>query len=309
MPKFEELSGLKNIEPILIPEGDDFKNLQTAEFIWESLFKKKADRYALLINLGGGMINDLGGFCAGTYFRGIDFVHVPTTVLAQVDASIGGKVAIDYKKYKNLIGLFKNPAYVFIETQFLQTLPENQYRSGFVELLKHAIIASPHLLSEIEKKGVPKWDKIYPFLEKSLMIKRQIIEADPYDHNKRQVLNFGHSVGHAVESLCSELNQKILHGEAVAFGMMVESMLSYQTNDFPKEDLDRLMSLLHDFSYKKIKLKHVDGILDGIKRDKKNFGKELKFTLIRDIGNAHYGYSRGPDAVRNALELVIDNYF
>ena len=309
LPLFKELSGIKDYNLIIVPAGDACKNLQTAKFVWESLFDAYADRYTLMINLGGGAISDLGGFCAGTYMRGIDFVHIPTTLLSQVDAAMGGKVALDFNNCKNLIGFFQNPVYVFVEPSFLKSLPEREYRSGIVEVIKHAIIASPHLLSELETKGIPPWQEINPVLEKSLLIKKQIVEADPFDKNKRQLLNFGHSIGHAVEGMFFDMEKPILHGEAVAFGMMVELMISYMTNDFPEQDLERLLPFLKQFTTKDIKALGKNEIVERIRWDKKNNAGQMMFTLVKDIANAHYGYPIKAAIVREAIDRVKKTYF
>ena len=309
LPRFKELTGIKDYKLILVPAGDISKNLNTAQFVWESLFNANADRYTLLINLGGGAICDLGGFCAATYMRGIDFMHIPTTLLSQVDACMGGKVALDFMNCKNLIGLFKNPINVFVEPSFLKTLPEKQYKSGIVEVIKHAIIASPHLLSDLETKGIPAWQDINPVIEKSLLIKKQIVEADPYDQNKRQLLNFGHSIGHAVEGMFLDKGKTILHGEAVAFGMMVELMISFMTNDFPEQDIERLLPFLKKFTAKEIKSLRKDELVERIKRDKKNNAGQMMFTLMRDIANAHYGYPIKSAVVSKAIDRVLKTYF
>ena len=211
---------------ISIPPGEQNKNLDTVQMIWQELFMALADRQALLVNLGGGVIGDMGGFCAATFKRGFDFVQMPTTLLAQVDASIGGKLGIDFAQVKNSIGVFANPKAVFISPEFLNTLSGRERLSGFAEIIKHALIADVKqwdLIKKIDTVEGINWEK---YIIPSLKIKQHIVEIDPFEKRERKALNFGHTIGHAVESFALETSEPLTHGEAIAIGMVCELYLS-----------------------------------------------------------------------------------
>ena len=222
------LSKLPQIENALIIEiksGEEYKNISTCSFIWEQLTINNFDRNALLINLGGGVIGDMGGFCATTYKRGLEFIHIPTTLLAMVDASVGGKLGIDFKGFKNQIGLFNNPKAVLISSEFLETLAESELKSGFAEVVKHALISDNSLWLKL--KNTPftdlDWEDI---IDTSVQIKNKIVLADPFEKGERKKLNFGHTFGHAIESYYLEKRTPISHGEAVFMGMILETKIS-----------------------------------------------------------------------------------
>ena len=223
--KKECLYKLPNLEePIIIeiPSGERNKNITTCNLIWEELTNNKFDRDSILINLGGGVIGDIGGFCASTYKRGIDFIHIPTTLLAMADGSIGGKLAIDFNNLKNQIGLFTNPKSVIIDPDFLDTLPEDQLISGFAEIVKHALISDKNLWETIKATPFKKlaWEEIITI---SAELKNRIILNDPKEKGERKKLNFGHTFGHAIESYYLEKGAPILHGEGIFMGMILET--------------------------------------------------------------------------------------
>ena len=222
------LSKLPQIESALIIEiksGEQYKNISTCSFIWEQLTINNFDRNSLLINLGGGVIGDMGGFCAATYKRGLEFIHIPTTLLAMVDASVGGKLGIDFKGFKNQIGLFNNPKAVLISSVFLETLAESELKSGFAEVVKHALISDNSLWLKL--KNTPftdlDWEDI---IDTSIQIKNKIVLADPFEKGERKKLNFGHTFGHAIESYYLEKRTPISHGKAVFMGMILEAEIS-----------------------------------------------------------------------------------
>ena len=228
------VSDLKLIE---IPSGEQNKGLDTCQSIWKQLMEQNADRNALVINLGGGVIGDMGGFCASTFKRGMDFIQMPSTLLSQVDASIGGKLGIDFMQVKNSIGLFKDPQAVLVDIRFLHTLPDHEVRSGFAEIVKHSLIADREQWNKIkelqELKDIDWEEYIYP----SLLIKQQVVEQDPYEKGIRKALNFGHTIGHAIEGLALETARPLLHGEAIAIGMICESWLSHKIVGLPPKEL------------------------------------------------------------------------
>ena len=221
-----------NIDAILIeiPSGEEHKNLEKCQLIWNALSSHHFDRNSLLINLGGGVVGDMGGFAASTYKRGIDFIQIPTSLLAMVDASVGGKLGIDFAYLKNQIGVFNNPKAVLINPVFLNSLPNNQLLSGFAEVVKHALIEDKCYWKEITTTPLEKmnWESI---ILQSIVIKNNIVTQDPLEKGERKKLNFGHTFGHAIESFYLKLGKPILHGEAISLGMILESNLSKINNE------------------------------------------------------------------------------
>ena len=217
----------KNAELLEIESGEKNKHIQTCTQLWKTLIDLGADRHSLLINLGGGVICDIGGFVASTFKRGIDFIHIPTTLLAQADASVGGKTGVDFANLKNQVGVFSNPKAVFVFPQFLDTLDERQLRSGFAEIIKHALIRDKTLWHTIQSVDVNDRSGLTDVISQSLQIKNDIVTDDPFEKGLRKILNFGHTIGHAVESVSLRQHKKqLLHGEAVAIGMICEAYLS-----------------------------------------------------------------------------------
>ena len=264
---------------IEIKSGEENKDISTCSFIWEQLTKTNFDRNSLLINLGGGVIGDMGGFAASTYKRGIDFIQIPTTLLAMVDASVGGKLGIDFKDLKNQIGLFNNPKAVLIYPNFLKTLPENQLKSGFAEVLKHALIADVDLwekLKEIPFKDL-NWEEI---IETSIQIKNSIVKDDPFEHGDRKKLNFGHTFGHAIESYYLEKGTPILHGEGVFMGIILETEISHLSENDKNEIKNYILrNFALPYTPKKYNLHKF------LINDKKNKNSKINFSLLKSIGN------------------------
>lgn len=273
LPKFD------NSIIIEIKSGEENKNITTCNFIWEKLTEHNFDRNSLLLNLGGGVIGDMGGFCASTYKRGIDFIQIPTTLLAMVDASVGGKLGIDFNGLKNQVGLFSNPKSVIINSEFLNTLDDNQIKSGFAEVVKHALICDDKLWNKIISTPFNNfdWEEI---ITTSVQIKNKVILKDPREKNERKKLNFGHTFGHAIESYYLEKGTPILHGEAIALGMMLESDLS-NISDMEKHTINMF---LYNF-FKIPELPSKDKIIDLMVGDKKNKDGKISFSLLNGIGN------------------------
>lgn len=305
LPILEQALKAFALHVIHIPAGEAHKNIQTCQQIWQALLAQKADRKAVLLNLGGGVIGDMGGFCASTFKRGIDFIQIPTTLLAQVDASIGGKLGIDFELVKNGIGLFKNPKGVYLFPDFFKTLPKAELYSGFAEIIKHALIIDSNYWQQLlplkDLDGV-NWE---PIIKQSLHIKKQVVEQDPFEKNIRKSLNFGHTIGHAIESLSWESSQPLLHGEAVAIGMLIESFLSYKQTGLSQQALQDISQYLLQL-YPKYDLTAFDqqAILQLIQQDKKNEQNQICFTLLQDIGQ----FSINVDA-STALILEGLNYY
>jgi 3-dehydroquinate synthase len=264
-----------------IAAGEEYKTLSTCETVWNELTEQRADRYAVLINLGGGVVTDLGGFCAALYKRGIRFVQVPTTLLAQVDASVGGKTGIDFLGFKNQLGVFQEPAAVCIDPRFLE--------SGYAEVVKHWLIADAAAFAEQRQQGmfVEDWT---PIIQESVALKQRIVAQDPLEGGLRKVLNFGHTVGHALESyLLLQPGREILHGEAVAAGIVCEAWLSHKKGLLSAEELDKIETFLFSV-FDKVQFVNLetDAIADLARQDKKNAGSVINCTLLEGIGRAVY---------------------
>ena len=275
----EKLPKIDNPIIIEIQSGERNKNLNTCEAIWQKLTYHEFDRDSLLINLGGGVIGDIGGFCASNYKRGINFIHIPTTLLAMVDASIGGKLGVNFNNLKNQIGLFRDPSLVIIDPKFLVTLPENELRSGFAEVVKHALISDNTLWEKITKIPFEKleWNNI---IITSVEIKNRIVLDDPKENGERKKLNFGHTFGHAIESYYLEKQNTILHGEAIFMGMLLEteiSKLSYIEKNKVKNYILSNFNLPYTPQKKEL--------IKFLKNDKKNQEKKINFSLLNRIGN------------------------
>ena len=273
------VSEIKKSIIIEIKSREENKNIDTCNLIWEALSKNSFDRNSLLINLGGGVIGDMGGFCASTYKRGIDFIQIPTSLLAMVDASVGGKLGIDFNGLKNQVGLFSNPKLVIINPKFLETLPENELRSGFAEVVKHALIIDKNLWERLKNSNLLEldWEEI---IETSVQIKNKIVISDPKEKGERKKLNFGHTFGHAIESYYLQKGTPILHGEAIFMGIILESEIS-SLSVSEKNDIKNYILSNFSLPYTPSKL----DLLNFLRNDKKNFEEKINFSLLEGIGN------------------------
>lgn len=284
------------VEPFLPPHhlikvksGETNKNLQTCEIIWEEMTNLQLNRWSLLINLGGGVIGDMGGFCAGVFKRGIYFVQVPTTLLSQVDASVGGKTGIDFRGFKNHLGIFKEPLKVFIYPDFLNTLPLPELKSGYAEIIKHWLISKKESFAEQKNIGLLTEDWL-GLITESVGIKAEVVAADPLEKGLRKILNFGHTVGHALETFRLEKpGQALMHGEAIAVGMICESFLSRKRGLLTDDEVTQI-ELFITTIYEKVEINAADvpAIAELALQDKKNTGSVIKCTLLQGIGQAIY---------------------
>jgi 3-dehydroquinate synthase len=269
--------------------GETHKNISTCETIWQQLIESNADRKALFINLGGGVIGDMGGFAASCYKRGIDFINIPTTLLSQVDSSIGGKLGIDFKYGKNLIGLFRNPKAVFVSPVFFKTLPKRQFINGWAEIFKHALIQDQEQWQQYKSTDV-LLANMNEIVFHSLKIKKAVVEADPFEKGLRKILNFGHTIGHAIEAYSLE-NEKdsLLHGEAIAIGMICEAYLSVKKCGLSERELLEIQAvLLTHFPKHAIADFNREKLLEIMSIDKKNEGTVIKAALLTEIGKCDY---------------------
>jgi len=290
LPAFmSQITGDYAFEIIEIESGEENKNIETCTGVWSALSELGGDRKSIILNLGGGVLTDLGGFVASTFKRGISFINIPTTLLSMVDASVGGKTGVDLGPLKNQIGVINQPQMVLIVPEFLQTLEARQIESGFAEMLKHGLIKDKNYWEELKK--ITSFKEMEAHIHDSVIIKNDVVTIDPTEQNLRKILNFGHTLGHAIEShyLESEELPTLLHGEAIAIGMILEGYLSYKLTGLPKSELKDIKETFLS-RYKKIEFTQegIKSILKLLIFDKKNSHGNINFVLLKSIGEAVY---------------------
>lgn len=273
-------------EVLEVPAGEESKSPEVLMQLWLALAEMKADRQCLLINVGGGMVTDLGGFLGGTYLRGVAFINVPTSLLAMVDASVGGKNGLNLNHEKNRVGLFLEPMAVCILPEFLETLPARERRSGFAEMLKHGLIADEAYWRELSAFDIKNEMPTAEMIKKSVEIKQKIVKADFRESGQRKILNFGHSLGHAIESLALENANPLLHGEAIALGMIGELQLSEKYTGLPSEKATAAMGTLRTFFPALAFSFKASDLLLLMQSDKKNVDGQMRFSLLSELGKA-----------------------
>ncbi|MFT6333574.1 MAG: 3-dehydroquinate synthase [Halioglobus sp.] len=287
---------------IEVESGEINKELDTCKGIWETMIDFGADRHSLCINLGGGVIGDMGGFTASTFMRGMDFIQMPTTLLSQVDASVGGKLGVDFNTYKNLIGVIKNPGAVFIFTEFLDTLPEEQIQSGFAEVIKHGLIKDADAYYRditIRDFASFDWEQL---VYDSVLIKKSVTDEDPEERGLRKILNFGHTLGHAIESHSLDTPAHLLHGEAIAIGMVMEAYLSCQKGYISESEVNQLKSSIIDiYGHHPDRIPELDTLISLMSKDKKNKGGVIMFSLLEKIGVGNYDQEMSIHAIERAI--------
>jgi len=298
-----------NFVSIIVPSGEQHKNLDTAQKIWLKLLQQEFDRDSILINFGGGVVTDLGGFVASTFMRGLKFINIPTSLLAQVDASVGGKTGVDLQGYKNLIGTFSQPYGVVLDTQIMATMPDRSFTSGLSEVLKHGLIADADYFQKIArflelqkactlKKEVAVLEQI---VEGSVRIKSEIVRQDQKESGIRKILNFGHTIGHAVETFSFFTPDPLMHGEAISLGILGEAKISQLMGKISSKDFDTIKKVIaisnlptkYDFEKSKV--------LEIMSKDKKKSGKTVKWTLLEKIGEAIYDQEVLPAIIHQGL--------
>ncbi|MFA8299674.1 MAG: 3-dehydroquinate synthase [Hyphomicrobiales bacterium] len=277
---------LNEAEVLEVESGENSKSIETSYQLWCALQELGADRKSLLINLGGGVITDLGGFIASTYKRGISFINIPTTLLSQIDASVGGKTGINLENTKNQIGTFSLPELVIINPDYLNTLPEKEIKSGIGEMIKHGLISNTShwddIISILDSKSLPEKEQIF----KSIAIKDKIVKEDFKEYGIRKTLNLGHSIGHAIESIAIDSEDKLTHGESIAIGIICESYISYKLGLMEKKLLDQIsLNIISYFSKMTLSENIEEQIIPLILQDKKNINGAILFCLLKDIGN------------------------
>ncbi|MEI6138739.1 MAG: 3-dehydroquinate synthase [Mariniphaga sp.] len=306
VPLIAQAAGFDHLKKVVIPSGEENKKLSSVERIWLFLSQNGADRKSLVVNLGGGMLTDLGGFAASTMKRGMDFINIPTTLLSQVDASVGGKTGFNFNGLKNEIGVINQPTNVFIDTRFLQTIDYQNFNSGFAEMVKHGLIFDAEHLEEVINYDLHNRDYVLlrKIIANSVAIKDSFVFRDPYEVGIRKALNFGHTVGHAFESLAMESESPLLHGYAVAYGMIVELYLSHIKCMLKAETLNHYAYwLIKTYGKYPINESHFEALYQFMTHDKKNESGAVNFTLIPSVGKVSINQICGKDIIFEALRF------
>ena len=292
---------------LVLPISEQGKNIDSVQRIWTAMHEAGCDRKALVINLGGGVVGDIGGFAASTYMRGVDFLNVPTTLLAQVDASAGGKTGFNFGGVKNLIGTFSQPVGVVIDTLALKALPEREFLSGFAEIIKHGLIQDASYFEQVTAKPPLEFspDELAEIITRSCQIKADIVQADETESGARKLLNYGHTVGHAVEALSHQTDKPLLHGEAISIGMRAEAIIANRLGKLSGEDLGRLEQALVKAGLQVVLHDTDDAALTAkMRSDKKNDRGNVNFTLLDAIGRAVYNQQVEESVITEALQAA-----
>ena len=310
-PLVGALSCFQGAQMITIGDTDDNKTLDSLAHVWTALQQGGATRHSLLVNLGGGMVTDLGGFAASTFKRGIAYINIPTTLLSQVDASVGGKTGINFGGLKNEIGVFNCAATVILSSEFLRSLDLRNLLSGYAEMLKHGLISDTESWAELLRfeldngQGTTDYRQLGALVAKSVAVKERIVEEDPTEKGLRKALNLGHTAGHALESLAMEQGRTVLHGYAVAWGLICELYLSVVKCGFPKDKLRQTVQFIRqnygDFAFE---CKEYDRLYEFMTHDKKNEGGIINFTLLGDIGDIRINQQASKDDIFEMLDFL-----
>ncbi len=310
LPLISGMECVQGAATIVIGATDANKTLESLAHVWEALGEGGATRHSLLINIGGGMVTDLGGFAASTFKRGINYINIPTTLLAMVDASVGGKTGINFRGLKNEVGVFSNASTVILDTQFLQTLDAENIRSGYAEMLKHGLISNSEMWAELInfKLESPDLSMLQRMVADSVAVKQRIVTEDPLEQSIRKALNLGHTIGHAFESfalspLTSHLSP-LLHGYAVAYGLVCELYLSAVKTGFPTDKMHQTVSFIKEH-YGKMAITCDDypTLLELMTHDKKNVAGTINFTLLGGIGDIRINQTATKEEIFEALDF------
>ena len=305
-PKIKNFKALKNSTPIIIKATDTHKNLDTLSQVWQALSNGGATRHSLMINLGGGMVTDLGGFAASTFKRGIDFINIPTTLLAMVDASVGGKTGINFGGLKNEIGVFSDSRFVIINTQFLDTLDHDNICSGYAEMLKHGLISDERTWAELVTFDLdnPDLNQLQRMVAESIKVKERIVETDPHEHGIRKALNLGHTMGHAFESFAMRRGTPILHGYAVAYGLISELYMSARKTAFPTDRMHQTVRFIREnYGTLNITCDDYPTLIELMHHDKKNTSGIINFTLLGNVGDIRINQTANEEEIKEALDF------
>ena len=303
LPLIAGFDCMQEAQRIVIGATDTHKTLDTLSHVWAELQRMGGTRHSLLINLGGGMVTDLGGFAASTFKRGLAYINIPTTLLSMVDASVGGKTGINFGGLKNEIGVFNNANCVILDTTFLRTMDTENLLSGYAEMLKHGLISNEQTWAELLSMDLNDLDKLGDLVEKSVAVKQRIVIEDPTEHGIRKALNLGHTVGHAFESLALE-RKPILHGYAVAYGLVVELYLCCVKTGFPQDKMRQTVGFIKE-NYGKMDITCDDypKLIELMHHDKKNVGTDINFTLLGGIGDIRINQTATEEEIKEALDF------
>jgi 3-dehydroquinate synthase len=283
---------------IEIPAGEQHKNLATCQQVWQQMTAAGIDRHSVLVAIGGGVVGDLGGFCASVFKRGLDFILVPTTLLAMADASIGGKTGIDFGPLKNHLGTFSMPKATWICTEFLSTLPPAELRSGFAEVIKHALISDRQLWNRLRKKPLEK-QNLTGLVRHSASFKSRVVGRDPKESGLRKILNFGHTIGHALEGQSLQTSKPLLHGEAIAAGMVMEAHIAWKKKLLKEAEFAEIRNYVLDV-FGRVALPAHDNWMEAMRQDKKNKGNRILMALPKSIGKAVFDVPVSEPEIRAA---------
>ncbi|MBX2982087.1 MAG: 3-dehydroquinate synthase [Flavobacteriales bacterium] len=299
-----KVTRLRDAKTMLVRSGEHSKDIEICRALWIHLAENMADRQAILLNLGGGVITDLGGFVAATYKRGIRFINIPTTVMGMVDASIGGKTSIDLNGIKNLVGVFADPVATYIHPPFLRTLGKREVLNGVAEMVKHGLVRDAEHWNQVRRAPLHDLEALAPLIMHSATIKAEVVMEDPREQNIRKLLNYGHTIGHGLEAFALESTQRsLLHGEAIAIGMVCATWLSWRTGLLDRDRMnaveEHLMGLYPSFS---LQAADHHRIIELMRNDKKNVGDGFRFTLLTGIGSARVDVPINAAQVAEALE-------
>ena len=305
LPLISNFDCMQGAQVITIGATDENKTLDTLAEVWSALQRGGATRHSLMVNLGGGMVTDLGGFAASTFKRGLNYINIPTTLLSMVDASVGGKTGVNFGGLKNEIGVFSNADTVIIDTTFLKTLDKENLLSGYAEMLKHGLISDNKHWAELLRSPevLDKPEEIAGLLEESVAVKQHIVDEDPTEKGLRKALNLGHTVGHAFESLALQ-RTPILHGYAVAYGLICELYLSCIKTGFPTDKMRQTVSFIREhYGQMSITCDDYPTLLQLMTHDKKNVAGEINFTLLGDIGDIRINQTATKEEIMEALDF------
>lgn len=306
LPQLQNIPAIQDATEIIIGAEDVHKNLETLASVWQALSEQGATRHSLLINLGGGMVTDLGGFAAATFKRGIAYINIPTTLLSMVDASVGGKTGINFNGLKNEIGVFAPASSVLLETEFLRSLDAHNFFSGYAEMLKHGLISTPEHLAELLSFDTEQIDyaALKAMVGRSVQVKENIVEQDPKEHGIRKALNLGHTIGHAFESLALAENRPVLHGYAVAWGIVCELYLSHIKTGFPKEKMRQTIQFIKEnYGAFAFNCKQYDRLYELMLHDKKNTAGIINFTLPKEVGDICLNQTADKETIFEVLDF------
>ena len=309
-PVVQNYAVMKDAIMITIQPTDEAKTLETLATVWTSLQKGGATRHSLMINLGGGMVTDLGGFAASTFKRGMAYINIPTSLLSLVDASVGGKTGINFGGLKNEIGVFNCANSVILSSTFLRTLDTENMLSGYAEMLKHGLLSSKENWAELLTFDItaPDYATLQNLVAKSVAIKEEIVNEDPTEKGIRKALNLGHTAGHAIESLALKEGRTILHGYAVAWGLLMELYLSARKCGFPAKEMHQMEAYIKEHYGKFLyECKHYETLYNFMSHDKKNQGGNINFTLLGGIGDIRINQTASQDEIEEMLDYYREN--